>query len=196
VIANYARTGYDLTSGQSMQWGFPLSYEIVNRLPSPTPNLGSYKVLGVHAANLVDSASSDLIFCYSLADAQGLPTLYYSVGRNLDDLGLAGRAPGPSALSIGWAVPEFDVKLCCTALFDLDGSGRPDLVLLSSSVSTRPSGPRFYSLAIAQNLDQNGQGPAGGWLKWTNIPPSVFDPLNTQISAMTIAYVTQTPDPM
>ena len=40
----------------------------MNCLPSPTLNPGSYKVLGMHAANLVDSASSDLIFCYALAE--------------------------------------------------------------------------------------------------------------------------------
>ena len=118
---------------------------------------------GIAVADLDDDGRPDVVVL-TVAHADGRTTASYRVGRALDPEG---------AVSGGWTewseIPgwRFDANADAgIALADLDGDGRPELIVFA--IDARTGRNRGY-YRIGRSVDADGV-VTGGWSEWTAIP--------------------------
>ncbi|HEY9845163.1 MAG TPA: hypothetical protein V6D03_03110, partial [Candidatus Caenarcaniphilales bacterium] len=134
-----------------------------NFIPVPdwpyTENQGA----GIALVDLDNSGRPDLIVC-QIDNPPGANVGLYRVGKNLDINGNVTGGWGPWVAIPDW--PFVDNQGLDIAVADLDGNGRPDLIVFQID---SPPGPNQGLFRVGRNLDVNGN-VTGGWTPWMAVP--------------------------
>ena len=144
----------DATGGVTGDWGDWLE----------VPEWESWENQGaaIAMADLTGSGRQDLVVL-RVDSPDGLNAGYYRVGRDLDAGGVATGGWGPWR-EVDWF--SWENQGAGIALADLDGNGRPELVVFAVD---NPPGANGGYYQIGWDLDPDG-AVTGGWSPWTAVP--------------------------
>ncbi len=131
------------------------------------PDWGSFENEGggIAVADLDGDGKPELLVLRVDSPTPGPNRGFYRVGKALDANGQINGGWGPWSEIPAWGSTVDQGT--AIAVSDLDGDGRPELIVMH--IDHRVPGPNQGQYRVGKKLDTNGQ-VTGGWGPWINIP--------------------------